>query len=87
MNAKKSSLTRRTFLQSTLTLPVALVTVPSLLAPSARAADAPATPDALPRRQLGKRGPQATMLGMGGMAGSLSPDFLRRRVGHGHPLF
>jgi predicted aldo/keto reductase-like oxidoreductase len=75
MNAKKTSLTRRNFLRSTLTLPVALAAVPSLLAPSLRA-DVPATTEALPRRQLGQRGPQATMLGMGGMAGSLSPDFL-----------
>jgi len=76
MNARKSPLTRRSFLQSTLTLPVALAAAPSLLAPSARASDAPVTADTLPRRQLGKCGPQATMLGMGGMAGSLSPDFL-----------
>jgi hypothetical protein len=75
MNAKKTSLTRRNFLQSTLALPVALAAVPSLLAPSLRA-DTPAPADALPRRQLGQRGPQATMLGMGGMAGSLSPEFL-----------
>jgi len=57
-------------------LPVALAAVPSWLAPSLRAEDAPSPAEALPRRQLGQRGPQATMLGMGGMAGSLSPDFL-----------
>ncbi|MGA2244966.1 MAG: aldo/keto reductase [Verrucomicrobiota bacterium] len=75
MNVNKTSVTRRKFLQSTLALPVALAAVPSLLVPSLRA-DASAPAGALPRRQLGQRGPQATMLGMGGMAGSLSPDFL-----------
>jgi uncharacterized protein len=73
--SQKTLLTRRSFLQSSLTLPMALATVPTLLAPSLRA-DTPATADALPRRQLGQRGPHATMLGMGGMAGSFSPDFL-----------
>ena len=69
---------RRTFLKSTLTLPVALATAPSLLTQSAHAADAPApvTGEALPRRQLGKAGPQVTMLSMGGMMAALTPDYI-----------
>jgi hypothetical protein len=78
MPATPRSSSRREFLKSSLALPAALAAVPSLIAPVALAADgpAPAAPAALPRRQLGQRGPQATMLGMGGMQGSLSPDFL-----------
>jgi hypothetical protein len=75
MIANQSGASRRSFLKSTLALPVALAAAPSLVVP-AFAADAPAPGQALPRRQLGKSGPQATMLGMGGMMGSLSPDFL-----------
>jgi predicted aldo/keto reductase-like oxidoreductase len=69
---------RRNFLKSTLTLPVALAAAPSLLSQSARAdATAPAaSADSLPRRQLGKNGPQVTMLCMGGMMEALSPDYL-----------
>ena len=41
------------------------------------AADAPAAAnDVLPRRQLGKNGPQVTMLCMGGMMAALSPDYI-----------
>jgi len=71
------STSRRNFLKSSLTLPVALAAAPSLITQSAFAADvAPASGDALPRRQLGKNGPQVTMLCMGGMMPALSPDYL-----------
>ena len=75
---KKSHLSksRRNFLKSTLSVPVALAAAPALMTTAAFAADAPAAADALPRRQLGKNGPQVTMLCMGGMMGSMSPDFL-----------
>ena len=63
-------------MKSTLTLPVALAAGPALLTQSAFAADAPAAPDVLPRRQLGKNGPQVTMLCMGGMMAAMSPDYL-----------
>ena len=65
---------RRSFLKSTLTLPVALAAAPSLLTQTASAADAPAAA-VLPRRQLGKHGPQVTMLCMGGMMAAMSPDY------------
>jgi predicted aldo/keto reductase-like oxidoreductase len=75
MKENHTSASRRHFLKSALTLPVALAAAPTLLTPSARAADAPAA-DVLPRRQLGKAGPQVTMLCMGGMMTALSPDYL-----------
>ena len=73
MKAKPFSASRRNFLKSTLTLPVALAAAPSLLAQNA-ATPAPAAPAAsapLPRRQLGKNGPQVTMLCLGGMMPAL----------------
>ena len=77
MKENYSPTSRRHFLKSTLTLPVALAAAPSLLTQTARAADAPAAGDGpLPKRQLGKNGPQVTMLGMGGMMGALSPDYI-----------
>jgi predicted aldo/keto reductase-like oxidoreductase len=77
MKDKHPSTSRRHFLKSTLTLPVALAAAPSLFTQTARAADAPAAGDGpLPRRQLGKSGPQVTMLGMGGMMAALSPDYI-----------
>ena len=76
MNAKPSATSRRNFLKSSLTLPVALAAAPSLLTQTVSAADAPAAASALPRRPLGKNGPQATMLCMGGMMAALSPDYI-----------
>jgi hypothetical protein len=74
---KKShfSESRRSFLKSSLAIPVALAAAPSLLAPAALAAEAPAA-EVLPRRQLGKNGPPVTMLCLGGMMSALSPDYL-----------
>ena len=65
---------RRHFLKSAAALPVALAAAPAFIAQTAAAA--PAGADALPRRPLGKSGPQVTMLSMGGMMGALSPDYL-----------
>jgi predicted aldo/keto reductase-like oxidoreductase len=76
MKENQPATSRRDFLKSTLALPVALAAAPAFMTQAALAADAPSSANALPRRQLGKNGPQATMLGMGGMMGSLSPDFL-----------
>jgi predicted aldo/keto reductase-like oxidoreductase len=78
MKEKQSTTSRRNFLKSSLTLPVALAAAPSLLTQSAVAADAPApaagTP--LPRRQVGKNGPQVTMLCLGGMMAALDVDYI-----------
>ena len=78
MNKNQFATSRRSFLKSTLTIPVALAASPSLLTQSASAADAPASAasEVLPTRQLGKNGPQVTMLGMGGMMPALSPDYI-----------
>jgi len=67
------SASRRNFLKSGLALPVALAAAPALLTQTASAAPAST---ALPRRQLGKNGPQVTMLSMGGMMQAMSPDYL-----------
>ena len=74
MNDQKFSSSRRNFLKSAATLPVALAVAPALLTQTASAAPAAAGP--LPRRQLGKNGPQVTMLSMGGMMSALSPDYI-----------
>ena len=78
MKETQTGTSRRNFLKSSLTLPVALAAAPGLLAQSASAADAPAAAnaDVLPTRQLGKSGRQVTMLCMGGMMAALSPDYL-----------
>jgi len=77
MKELSTGTSRRHFLKSSLTLPVALAAAPALLTQSASADDATAAPaDALPRRQLGKDGPHVTMLCLGGMMAALSPDYL-----------
>ncbi|HEX9048698.1 MAG TPA: aldo/keto reductase [Verrucomicrobiae bacterium] len=74
MKEKPFSASRRNFLKSTLTLPVALAAAPSLLTQSLSAAEAPA--DVLPQRELGKSGRKVTMLCMGGMMGALNVDYI-----------
>jgi predicted aldo/keto reductase-like oxidoreductase len=82
MKEKTFATSRRAFLKTTMTLPVAFAVAPSLLTQSASAADAPApasapaAADVLPKRQLGKKGPLVTMLSMGGMMAALSPDYI-----------
>ena len=82
MSENFSTSSRRAFLKTTMTLPVALAVPTSLYAQTPPAAPAPATPaptpasDVLPKRQLGKNGPMVTMLSMGGMMAAMSPDYL-----------
>lgn len=68
-----SLFSRRNFLKTSVAVSGALV-VPS----SAKAQPAPAVADAtpLPMRQLGKSGPQVTMVSLGGMMNALSPEYL-----------
>lgn len=73
--SEKLNSSRRNFLKSTLTLPVALAAAPTLLTQGANAAETPAA-DALPRRQLGKTGPKVTMLNLGGMMAAMDVDYL-----------
>jgi uncharacterized protein len=78
MNENNQS-SRRHFLKTSLALPVALAAGPAVLTQAAGAADAPvpaAASAVLPRRQLGKNGPQVTMLCMGGMEQALSPQYI-----------
>ena len=74
MKDKQFSASRRNFLKSTLTLPVALAAAPSLLTQSVSAAEAPA--GILPLRELGKSGRKVTMLTMGGMMAALDVDYI-----------
>jgi hypothetical protein len=75
---ENQSTSRRNFLKSAATLPVALAAAPALLTQGAVAADAPAKKASgpLPERSLGKNGPKVTMLNMGGMMAAMSPDYL-----------
>lgn len=75
MNEKNFSASRRNFLKSTLTLPVALAAAPSLFTQSTFAAEAPAA-GSLPLRELGKSGRKVTMLTMGGMMAALDVDYI-----------
>jgi len=79
MHENKLQTSRRHFLKTSLSLPVALAAGPAVLAQSA-AADTPApaatASAALPMRQLGKSGRQVTMLCMGGMEQALSPQYI-----------
>jgi uncharacterized protein len=74
MSQKNFSASRRNFLKSTLTLPVALAAAPSLLTQTVSAAEAPA--GILPQRELGKSGRKVTMLNMGGMMAALDVDYI-----------
>jgi hypothetical protein len=79
MQGNNNQSSRRHFLKTTLTLPVALAAAPAMMTQSMSAGDAPAsaaTAAPLPKRQLGKNGPQATMLCLGGMMSALSPDYI-----------
>jgi uncharacterized protein len=71
---------RRHFLKTSLALPAALAAAPAMITQTVSAEDRPAATAAiatpLPRRQLGKHGPSATMLCMGGMMSALSPDYI-----------
>ena len=69
------STSRRNFLKSSFTLPVALAAAPSLLTQPAAAASEPAA-GPLPKRKLGKSGPPVTMLCMGGMMSALNVDYV-----------
>ncbi|MEI6078378.1 MAG: hypothetical protein WCS94_22555, partial [Verrucomicrobiota bacterium] len=76
MNDIHASTSRRSFLKSTITLPVALAAAPALFTQTAGAAETPTAGGILPQRQLGKNGPKVTMLSMGGMMAAMSPDYL-----------
>jgi uncharacterized protein len=87
MKRSDSKTSRRSFIQSTLTLPVALAAAPVAFASAAAMADTPAakpattekpaeTPGPLPMRKMGKTDRKVTMLNLGGMEKALSPAYL-----------
>jgi predicted aldo/keto reductase-like oxidoreductase len=79
MQGNNNQSSRRHFLKTTLTLPAALAVAPAMMTSSVSAGDAPASAASaapLPKRQLGKNGPQVTMLCLGGMPPALSPQYL-----------
>ena len=79
MKENKLQTSRRHFLKTSLSLPVALAAGPAVMTQGALATDAPAPAAAsalLPKRQLGKSGPPATMLCLGGMEQALSPQYI-----------
>jgi len=79
MKENQLQTSRRHFLKTSLTLPVALAAGPAIMTQAVSAADAPAPATGgavLPKRQLGKTDRQVTMLCMGGMEQALSPDYI-----------
>src|SRR5215469_1847392 len=83
MKNNQFSTSRRNFLKSTVTLPVALAAAPSLIASSAAAADGAQQPaDAaagsppVPTRKLGRNGPDVSMLILGGDLAAYSVEHL-----------
>jgi uncharacterized protein len=81
MKENKLQTSRRHFLKTTLTLPVALAAAPMVITQTVSAEDKPsaaagAAAGPLPTRQLGKNGPPVTIVNMGGMPGALSPQYL-----------
>jgi len=79
MKGNNNQSSRRHFLKTTLTLPVALAAGPAMMTQSVSAEDKPASTAAtamLPKRQMGRSGPQVTMLCLGGMEQALSPDYI-----------
>ena len=77
MKTNDFNASRRHFLKTALTAPVAIAAVPSLLAQNASAEGAPASASTpLPLRKLGRNDRQVTMLNIGGMEKALSPQYL-----------
>lgn len=69
--------TRRGFIRAAAAAPVGLALAPAMAAPVASAAPPVlAGSGPLPTRQLGKNGPQVSMLNMGGMMVCLSPEYI-----------
>ena len=70
---------RRNFLKTALSVPLAMAVAPSLLraeAGAAPAASSPAGAGPLPMRPLGKTGRSLSMITLGGMMNALSPEYI-----------
>ena len=69
---------RRNFIKSALTVPVALTLGPGMMVAQSAAAASVAgeAGGSLPKRKLGRNGPDVTLISLGGMMAALSPDYL-----------
>ena len=77
MNNGNFSSSRRDFIKTALTVPVALAAAPVAIAQTTNMPAAkPASDKPLPRRKLGQNGPEVTMLTLGGMMSAYSPQYL-----------
>ena len=78
MKTSKSTFTRRSFLRNALAAPVGAALVPSLVAQTVEQSKTAATPGSppLPARQLGRDGPQVSMLIFGGNVPAYSAQYL-----------
>jgi predicted aldo/keto reductase-like oxidoreductase len=77
MNNDSSRISRRNFLRTTLAAPVAFAVAPAIKLHAAESTAQPETPGKpLPMRQLGKNGPEVTMVSLGGMMSAYSPEYL-----------
>ena len=79
MKTPPSSASRRSFIKTALAVPVALAAGQLVKAQNAQgsgAASATENSTPLPTRQLGKNGPQVSMIAIGGMMNALSPEYL-----------
>ncbi|MEZ5278433.1 MAG: aldo/keto reductase [Opitutaceae bacterium] len=65
---------RRDFLKSAVVLPAAVAALPATV--SGAGGKAPDSPAALPMRRLGAKGPEVTMLNIGGMMSAHNPQYL-----------
>ncbi|MCX6935815.1 MAG: aldo/keto reductase, partial [Verrucomicrobia bacterium] len=74
---KDSQTSRRSFLKTALSVPVALAMGSGLQAQIvAPASSAGGAGGVLPRRKLGRNGPDVTLISLGGMMAAFSPDYL-----------
>jgi len=75
MENSSGSTSRRSFLKTSLAIPVALAMAPAIKVQGADAPAAPANPP-LPTRPLGRSGRNVSMVSLGGMMSAYSPDYL-----------
>ena len=67
---------RRNFLKTSLAAPVAYALGSNITGQAADSAPAASGSPILPKRKLGKNGPEVTMVSLGGMMTALSPQYL-----------
>jgi len=75
MKSDHMQTSRRSFLKTSLAAPVAYALASGINVQAASVEPASSTP-VLPKRKLGRNGPEVTMVSLGGMMGALSPQYL-----------